>query len=82
MHRINSFGKCILFTPVSFEGCICKGTHIFCTHSWTRCLQLSQEEKSGDSDSPSFGHWEGGEGEAEFGSFTLPCFKAYVAVTG
>lgn len=76
------FGKRILFIPVSFESCICEGAHIFCTHLWTRCLELGQEERSGDSDSPSFGHWEGGEGEAEFGFFSLCCFKAYIAAPG
>lgn len=75
------FGKCILFIPVSFERGICEGTHIF-LHSWTRHLELGGEEKSGDSDSPSFGHWQGEEGEVEFGSFTLCCFRAYVVVTG
>lgn len=69
--------KYILFIPGSFESCICEGTH-----SWRRCLELGQEEKSGDSDSLSYEHWEGGEGEAEFGSFTLCCFKVYVVVTG
>lgn len=32
--------KCVLFIPVSFESCICEGTHIFCSHSWRRCLEL------------------------------------------